>query len=281
MSYKPADLFVGVIDVFAVLLPGALVAAVALPALPEWFYGSEGIVRPPQAGAATWIAFLFAAYLAGHLLFLIGALLDSSLYDPLRRAVVLPDDDKAFDAASRLRNDALGSDAEAINTFQWARAMLRLRTPVAIAEVERYEADSKFFRGLAVALYVLLLVFSRSGLALALVLSIPAILAGASIGKAVASRRRGTPKRTGMRGSRTDGNWVPPVLALVLLVVLGSSIASANWRGVFLLVLLTLCIWRYAERRWKSTRSAYYYAMIVGHTPPDEALVRNTLRSAS
>ena len=277
MSYKPADLFVGVIDFFAVLLPGALVVAVALPVLPDAFYGDQGIVRPVQ-GAAAWIAFLFAAYLAGHLLFLVGALLDSSLYDPLRRTTVRASADKAFDVAKKLRNEALGSDAEAINTFQWARASLRLRMPAAIAEVERYEADSKFFRGLAVALYVLLAIFSRPGPALALALSLPLVLVAAGVWDAARSVRSGNSEGKSSRGG--GERWVAGLLAAVFLALLSVLAATRDWRGLFLLVLLGLCIWRYAERRWKSTRSAYYYAMILERSPREEKIGPPTLRAA-
>jgi hypothetical protein len=39
---------------------------------------------------------------------------------------------------------------EPTNTYQWSRAVLRLRAPTALAEVLRLEADSKFFRSLFV-----------------------------------------------------------------------------------------------------------------------------------
>jgi hypothetical protein len=42
-----------------------------------------------------------------------------------------------------------------MGAFQWAKARLALAHPEALAIVHRFEADSKFFRSLAVALVVL------------------------------------------------------------------------------------------------------------------------------
>lgn len=44
------------------------------------------------------------------------------------------------------------SDAKPSGIFQWARAWVRTQSPVATAEIDRLEADSKLFRSLAVAL---------------------------------------------------------------------------------------------------------------------------------
>ena len=41
-----------------------------------------------------------------------------------------------------------------INAFQWAKARLTLEHPVALAAVQRFEADSKFFRSFVVVLVI-------------------------------------------------------------------------------------------------------------------------------
>ena len=42
-----------------------------------------------------------------------------------------------------------------INAFQWAKARLIIQCPSALLEVQRFEADSKFFRSLVVVLLFL------------------------------------------------------------------------------------------------------------------------------
>jgi len=159
MDYKPSDFFVGVIDFFAVLLPGAIVVAIADRHTPEFLVGPGGILPRMEGDAERWIAFLFAAYLAGHLLFLIGASLDKAVYDPLRRLTVPANKDTLFERVKALKQRAIGGSDDELNPFQWARIGLRLAAPPALIEVERYEADSKFFRSLSVALYGSMLVF--------------------------------------------------------------------------------------------------------------------------
>src|ERR1017187_3979823 len=56
--------------------------------------------------------------------------------------------DLAVDRAARIKEHYLTPLAgrKAVNTFQWAKARLTLEEPEALAVVQRFEADSKFFR---------------------------------------------------------------------------------------------------------------------------------------
>ncbi|HEX6307291.1 MAG TPA: hypothetical protein VFZ69_03825 [Longimicrobiales bacterium] len=266
MSYKPDDFFVGVVDFFAVLLPGAVVVAVGRPFLPETLYGADGVLQPVTGAAASWMMFLLGSYLAGHLLFLLGAFLDSTLYDPLRSVTVPPKKDEAYRAARAARDGSLGGSAEVMNPFQWARASLRLQAPAAVAEIERYEADSKFFRSLTVALYALLFLFlDRESRVIAAAL--PAGLAAAHGIRLLLRRLHGE------SGAVTE-TWTPRLMRIAVafaaatwIVLLTRAVWSANTSAVPLLILLALSIWRYAERRWKSTRAAYYYIVVSRSLP--------------
>ena len=152
MDYKPSDFFVGVVDFFAVLLPGALVAALIRKDASPYVFGTRGVLPAIGSSAEGWLTFVIAAYLIGSLLFLVGAFLDALLYDPLRKVAVPTVRNGAYTRATELKQRVLPSlGGDALNTFQWARATLRLRAPEAVGEVERYEADSKFFRSVAVS----------------------------------------------------------------------------------------------------------------------------------
>jgi len=152
---KLGDLYVGVIDLFAILLPGALLAgalAVLIP-IPEPLQGllaSEG---------ARWVAFAFAAYALGHFAFLLSAKADDWYYDKYRKKKWPKADDpeRPYPLATRLRqaqfsNGANPEDNLPMTTFKWAKTVLMLRAPDALADVQRYEADSKFFRSMMVVL---------------------------------------------------------------------------------------------------------------------------------
>ena len=116
--------------------------------------------------------FLVVSYLLGHLIFLLGSWLDE-IYDWARRntrnsqiillarrghlmswpgRVVIwllfgQERNLALDAARRIKEKQLGlSASQAINTFQWCKAWLTENKPKSMAVVQRFEADSKFFR---------------------------------------------------------------------------------------------------------------------------------------
>jgi hypothetical protein len=149
---KPADFYVGAIDLFAVLLPGAVAAGalavlVPMPHLLEPLLASRG---------AQWIAFALASYAFGHFVFLVASYADNLLYDP-QASRGRAGKDHAYLDATELRHRFFGTDESAggdvpMNTFTWAKTVLALRAPVALADVQRYEADSKFFRSMMVIL---------------------------------------------------------------------------------------------------------------------------------
>lgn len=164
-DFKPASVYVGVMELFTVLLPGAFLAAGILFALPGAYLAQ--LLASLPTDAAQWVAFLFCAYALGAFVFPAAALLDET-YSPYRKWQTRRRADHAYNRATALRCAFLGApikDAKAdnpMNTFKWAKSMLMLQAPAAYADVQRHEAESKFFRSLAVALPVVgLLAASR------------------------------------------------------------------------------------------------------------------------
>ncbi len=159
---KPSDFFVGVLDFFAILLPGAIAAALLAPRLSPWLFG-DGLLPPLQGEAARWSGFLVAAYFLGHLVFLLGSRLDWA-YNALRERLNPYDNESAYQGATRIRDRLVpAEERHALNTFQWTRAVLLQRCPAAAADVHRLEADSKFFRSLLVVLALAALLWACEG----------------------------------------------------------------------------------------------------------------------
>jgi hypothetical protein len=77
MDFGPQEIFFGLMDFFSILLSGSLLTGLV-----------KGEVGPvviadrfaKLAGAEAWAAFMFASYLFGHLVFLLGSWLDE-FYD--------------------------------------------------------------------------------------------------------------------------------------------------------------------------------------------------------
>jgi hypothetical protein len=82
MKFEPQTFFIGIIDLFSVLLPGAL--ATALLRHVEKNESLSKIFTPFTDSNARWATFLFASYLLGHFIFLLGSILDELIYDKLR-----------------------------------------------------------------------------------------------------------------------------------------------------------------------------------------------------
>ena len=224
MKFDPQTFFIGLIDFFSILLPGGLLAY-AVRAL----YFSAFILNTTES----WIVFLFASYLLGHFIFLLGSVvLDKYVYDIIRdgthdRQVNRLAAGKKLAAkparwlAQNLLNHyadlslraALSIKAfylnpllstESINAFQWCKVRLEQESSPSLSTVQRFEANSKFFRSLFVVFFILLLLNIHYQ-------------------------------------NRCPIDWDS------LIVTTGG-----------LLVSLALSLWRYADQREKSTTQAYW-----------------------
>lgn len=148
---KPGDFLLGVLDFFAVLLPGSLIVWLATQYVPADSLRralSPGFDEPDSIVLAT--ALLLSSYLFGHLVFMAGAKLDI-LYDGWRRRTKRLDTDKAFLAARELQvaltRNMVGGE---FSTLKWAKTYVQVKAPGARVEIDRLEASSKFFRSLVV-----------------------------------------------------------------------------------------------------------------------------------
>lgn len=157
---KPSEFYVGVLDFFAILLPGAIAAAVLAPRIGQLIFGP--LIAMPTSEAGNWAAFLTCAYFLGHLIFLVGSYVDR-FYNVLRELFSPYGNESAYQCAMRIRDEMiLASERNALNTFQWARSVLIATNPAAAEDVHRLEADSKFFRSLLVVLALSAIAFFAS-----------------------------------------------------------------------------------------------------------------------
>ena len=225
MNFEPQKFFIGMIDFFSILLPGALLTYLLKDDMAPRFLG-DGYYKLERA--EWWTVFLFSSYLLGHFLFLIGSLLDDYVYDPIRNRTdkeqvtrllrgrklspkplrwiarlcfkKLPD--VALDRVISIKESYLRRIAAptAVNAFQWCKARLATERPEALLTVNRFEADSKFFR-----------------------------------------------------------SFIP-----ILVGLLGMTLYDNQWGlAVCCVVFLGLAFWRYMEQRFKSTQQAYWFILTL------------------
>jgi len=238
VTFEPHKFFIGLVDFFSILMPGALLTYLgkdwASTTFPNLFcFDSEGV-----EGLAV---FFFSSYILGHFLFLIGSLLDDLVYEPVRNATgpkqvarlllgrklsakplrwfarvcFKTQPDRAVDRVVALKTDCLSKigNAEVVNAFQWCKARLTMEQPEALAIVNRLEADSKFFR------------------------SFVPMLAGLFL--------------------FTLGH------AIYRLTIPTQAAPSDGWLIVGSALLLLLAFWRYMEQRFKATQQAYWFVLTM------------------
>jgi 8-oxo-dGTP pyrophosphatase MutT (NUDIX family) len=229
MSFEPQKFFIGILDFFSILLPGALLTYLVKDDVGPLLLGRDNY--DDLDGSQGWVAFAFTSYLLGQLLFLIGSLLDDRVYDPIRKRTdreqiarllshrklspkfvrwlagvfFKKHPDEAISRVIPLKESYLRrlEAPNAVNPFQWCKARLAMEHPEALAMVNRFEADSKFFR------------------------SFIALLIGVSV-----------------------------------VAIYGNHWRLAAGSGV----LLVLAFWRYTEQRFKSTQQAYWALLTLETT---------------
>ena len=158
---KPSEFYVGVLDVFAILLPGAIATAILAPRIGHLVIGP--LIDAPTSDAGMWAAFLTCSYFLGHIIFLVGSFVDLP-YNALREKLTPYGTESAYQCATRIRDSLIDvTERKALNTYQWARSVLIAKCPVAAEDVHRLEADSKFFRSLLVVCVLTSITFFSSG----------------------------------------------------------------------------------------------------------------------
>ncbi|WP_417910968.1 hypothetical protein [Candidatus Electronema sp. PJ] len=176
---KPNDFYVGIIHFFAILVPGSIASALLVQELHREFFFMFSVVLQHQA--AVWISFLICSYFIGHLIFLVGSWLDM-LHDRIRKSLYnycqndqnllagvfngilkLKANQAAYERLEAIRDTFLqAAKTGAMNPIQWGKAVLLMKHPAALDEVNRLEADSKFFRSMVVVCLLAAALFSCS-----------------------------------------------------------------------------------------------------------------------
>ncbi len=199
MAVEPQKFFIGVIDLFSILLPGAVLTYLFQDQAGTLILGEK---YSRLQGTEGWVVFLFSSYLLGHFLFFIGSWMDDYVYDPTRKATdkeqifrlltgrslspwfvrglanfcFKKQPNAAVDRVVEIKEDYLKriKSPKSVNAFQWSKAMLTGAHPEAIAAVNRFEADSKFFRSFIPVMIVLLI---KAGIACRIWLALAATTA--------------------------------------------------------------------------------------------------------
>ena len=166
MAFKPGDFFLGVIDFFGVLIPGAVLV---------YLHGSlllnelSPIGAPvPNDPVSPWVLFLIVAYVSGELLLGLGVPLNrlqetiympeylDSYYEEVKKSIKLPPEAQGpktpvqrFMYQVRLLLSPFDKQKTGRPAaYHRAYSYVRLHSAQATAEIDRQAAEYKLFRGL-------------------------------------------------------------------------------------------------------------------------------------
>ena len=151
MSQKPGDFFIGVIDLFVIILPGVFLNFIAYFA---WKVPFTEIGKLELGGPANWTIFILSAYFSGHILSYFGTFVDTIFYGNDLRLIKCTMVDVRKCVLERIRGK-LGVDfVNDKDVRRWAIAYLRTWNESATRYLDRKDADRRFFRNMILVLLV-------------------------------------------------------------------------------------------------------------------------------
>jgi hypothetical protein len=149
---KPSDFFIGLLDFFAILIPGSALGWLCVlygrAGSPTLTHQLDEILQQDTSDTHLLSLAVFSvfAYLVGHFVFMISANLDKG-FDRWRRTAKDPNDDRPYKAACALMDATTGAlRGGSYSTLKWCMAYVRVHGPAAYVDIERYEALQKLFR---------------------------------------------------------------------------------------------------------------------------------------
>lgn len=153
-SFKPGDFYVGLVDFFGVMLPGALLTLLGFDASDAYLF--NGRFMPVLHGElAVGAAFLGASFLLGKAADALGSVMFDWLTDRTYRSWKADAHKSLIAKAAAVRQRHLGEEhRDMVSEFRWARVAVRETSPSGALAVERLEASSKLLRGLTIFLLI-------------------------------------------------------------------------------------------------------------------------------
>lgn len=193
---RPTDFFVGITDLFSIMLPGMVLEFVFLLIEEQHSWDFLGLRKLPVNEG--YVAFLIGAWLMGHAMDMVGAVAVDEAYDllyahwkrsfpqsftawmaatpgrllgeagqALRGLAVTRErsSSRLGDALFKRADELAGTDRPGgFNVYKWSRTWIMMRSTPAMTEIERLQANSKFFRAMVVVSIIAAITSFAAGL---------------------------------------------------------------------------------------------------------------------
>jgi hypothetical protein len=165
MNFKPSDFFIGLVDFFSIILPGFIVSFMLRNELLKLLSLNSDL------DGFNLSAFYFvSSYILGHFVYALGTVLRILFYEstkhlfyhkirdwyvrkflknkkkPTVASWVLIEDLEEIKNETQLSEISKGR----LKGFKWGKAVIEMKHPEMIQQINRLEADAKFFRSLVI-----------------------------------------------------------------------------------------------------------------------------------
>ena len=145
---------IGLMDLLTILLPGTILLLLFIPENLENIVSTLRIETAWQlVQDKDWLfvsVFIGAAYILGHFVYFLAARLDGLVYEKVKR-IYWPEHNLLVAHILKRKIQLTGiEEKKVINAWKWSCAWLIANKPGIYSEVERYMAESKFFRSLVI-----------------------------------------------------------------------------------------------------------------------------------
>jgi hypothetical protein len=146
MNFKPGDLLFGLVDFLAFIVPG-MVLLLTVPEVTSWKAPKMlDVANGEPVTALDWISFILMAYIFGHFIHHISALILNEIYERtyfrLKRKKHVRFVDSVEESVQRIIPLHL-------DLVRVAEAYIRCEQPSLIPELEKHKANAKLFRALS------------------------------------------------------------------------------------------------------------------------------------
>jgi hypothetical protein len=275
MDLKPTNIIVSLASLLGIVLPGSIVAFLALTGAWRFALPRE-LVDVPTANPQGWVIFIVVAYIAGQVLYAFGSWFLDPVYDRTYRRYkehvkgnpkrfVWPTIEAQFPSGP----DS-GYDSEPSN-YSWARAYVVTRSPGSVSELDQLEADFKFFRSVTLVLVVApfealkiqpayLLVGALVGLGL---------MACGALAKVFVDWRYYEYRRNPAHPMawQLTACMIAIAVGLLLVVAVGSVlILNSGWGFIGTIgywASIVVVLLRFCQQRWQRNETTYEYAAVL------------------
>jgi hypothetical protein len=148
MDYKPRDLFLSAIDIFAIFFPGAMMLYLHLDIISKTF---TDLFHIQSNGAEFWAAFIICAYIVGQFLIAEATLLNKIENAYASKKIL---ENPLFLYVKKYIPHEAGEEINRLKAFYRSYSFIRLNNANGLSEIEKQTADYKLFRSLTLVAFL-------------------------------------------------------------------------------------------------------------------------------